>query len=266
MAPADSNDVYFSIITPVRNAAATVQRTIDSVQRQSVDCEHLVLDAGSTDGTLELLRPFIDRFAYFRSHPDDGIAAAFNEGIEHARGRYLIFLNADDYLLPDALASVRRFVEASTAAPDIVYGDAMILDAAGHTFLERARLEALPAYMSLYHPSMYFRREALHGLGGYDGRYSLAMDSELTHRALAAGCTFAHLPEPLAVMSRGGLSDRHHWRSLNQYRRSVRQHRMCGWLPSAWYLLRQAAVHEALKLPSIKRWRLSRRDRADARV
>ncbi len=266
MAPVDSNDVYFSIITPVRNAAATVQRTLDSVQSQSASREHLVLDAGSTDGTLELLEERRDQFAYFRSQPDDGIAAAFNEGIENASGRYLVFLNADDYLLPSTLETVRRFIEGCAAAPDIVYGNAMILDARGETFHEAARLEALPAYMSLYHPSMYFRREALLTLGGYDARYSLAMDSELTHRALASGCTFAHLPETLAVMARGGLSDRQHWRSLYQYRRSVRQHELCGRLRSFYYLLRQAAVHEALKFPPVKRWRLSRRDRAGGHV
>ena len=112
---------------------------------------------------------------------------------------------------------------------------------------------------SLYHPSMFFRRAALERIGPYDPAYSLAMDSELAHRALAEGCSFAHIDEPLAVMARGGLSDTQHWQSLRQYRRSLVQHELCGAWRSLYYLARQYLVHEALKVPAIKRWRLARR-------
>ncbi len=260
MTSENRNEILFSIITPVFNAVDTVARTVESVADQGVSLEHLVLDGGSTDGTKEVLERYQSRFAYFRSAPDAGIAAAFNEGIQHARGRYLLFLNADDALVPRALCAVADLLEGSCdSRPDIVFGNVLILGADGAQFEERARLEPLRDYMSLYHPALFFHRSVFDRIGCYDERYSLAMDSELVHRALAAGCTFAAVDRVLAVMSRGGLSDRLHWRSLREYQRSVVVHGLSSRARSFCYLVRQYLVHEALKVPLVRRWRLARR-------
>ncbi len=259
MASEGHSSISFSIITPVLNAAGTIERTLESISAQKVACEHIVLDAGSTDGTLDILQAAADRIAYLRSAPDNGIAAAFNEGIEVATGDYLLFLNADDYLLDGALELVSEKITRASVLPDVVFGDVMILDEDGTFFAERASLEPMADYMSLYHPSMYFRRTLFDELGQYDPHYDVAMDSEFVHRALAAGCEFLRVDAQLAVMARGGLSDTLHWRSLVQFRRSLLQHKRSGWLRSGYYLLRQYLVHRAVQVPMVKRWRLARR-------
>ncbi len=88
-----------TIITPTLNAAETLQRCIDSVRRQGVEVEHLFVDGGSTDGTREMLVDFIDA-------PGSNIYEAQNIGIQAAKGEWLYFLGADDYLADDALAQL----------------------------------------------------------------------------------------------------------------------------------------------------------------
>ncbi len=258
MASVSDRGVSFSIVTPVLNAVHTIERTLESVAAQALPAEHIVLDAGSCDGTVAVLEAWSDRLAFWRSAADGGIAAAFNEGIGRATGDFVCFLNADDFLLSDALDIVHAAVVRCPAA-DIIYGDAEILDLNGNRFVERSDLGRLPQCMSLYHPSLFFRRELFDRIGAYDERFDLAMDSELVHRALASGAGFEAVHAPLAVMSRGGLSDRHHWRSLRQYRQSLRMHGLQGGARSAYHMLRQFCVHEALKFGWVKRWRLNRR-------
>ena len=170
----------------------------------------------------------------------------------------MLFLNADDYLLPGALERVRHALDEGADA-DIVYGDIQVIDRDGHAFVERADHTLLHRYMSLHHPAMLFRRELLSALGGYDEAYRLAMDSELVHRAIAQGASLQRVDEVVAAMARGGLSDRYHLESLWEYRRSAVRHGLSGRLSSLAYFVRQTLVHVALQVPGVRDWRLARR-------
>src|SRR6478672_10914946 len=104
-----------SIVTPCLNAAGTLAEALDSVRAEGLGerVEHLVVDGGSTDGTLDLLatREDVD----WVSEPDRGLSHAMNKGIGRANGRFIGWLNADDYYLPGAL---RRVVELLEAHPE----------------------------------------------------------------------------------------------------------------------------------------------------
>lgn|SRR5690606_11164844 len=97
----NKNASLISVITVCYNAADTLSQCIQSVvDQQFKDIEYIVIDGGSTDGTLEILEVQDDRIAYWRSEPDRGIYHAMNKALKYANGKWLLFLGADDLLLP----------------------------------------------------------------------------------------------------------------------------------------------------------------------
>lgn len=109
--PGPNRKPLISVITVVYNGAAVLERTIVSVISQSYsNVEYLVIDGGSTDGSLEIVRKYEDKIALWTSGPDTGIADAMNKGIANARGEIVNFLNAGDYYIGrDALALVAKW-------------------------------------------------------------------------------------------------------------------------------------------------------------
>jgi glycosyltransferase involved in cell wall biosynthesis len=119
-----------SIVTPIFNAERYLEPCLDSVARLGVDHEHIVVDGGSTDGTLDLLRSRDDPALRWVSEPDRGQTHAVNKGLEMARGDLLMWVNGDDELVP---AGVEAAVEHLRRTPDcqVVYGGLDFMDAAG---------------------------------------------------------------------------------------------------------------------------------------
>ena len=116
-----------SIITPSFNGARFLRDCLESVRIQTgVECEHIVQDAGSTDGSLEILADYPEVLLY--REPDLGMSDAINKGLKHATGDWWMWLNTDDLLLPDALATVSSFAAAHPEA-DVIYGDWLFVDA-----------------------------------------------------------------------------------------------------------------------------------------
>ena len=111
-----------SLVTVTLNARATLARTIESVQRQTFpDLEHVVVDGASSDGTRDLLAEALRPQDFWISEPDRGISDALNKGVALARGAYVQFIHADDWLSPDQVERAVETLERSGA--DFVYGD-----------------------------------------------------------------------------------------------------------------------------------------------
>lgn len=197
-----------TIVTATFNAAATVAATLASVAEQTVrDLEHIVVDGGSTDGTLGIVRaaaPAARVVADF----DHGIYDAFNRGLALARGEWVSFLNADDaYAGPRTLEQVLAAADAEPAA-ELLVGDADLVAADGRV-VRQVRLGGrlrLDADNEVCHQATFMRREALLRLGGFDATYALAGDYDLLLRALAAGIRPRFVPHVLAAMRAGGRS------------------------------------------------------------
>lgn len=113
--------VTFSIIVPILNDVSTIQRCIDSVHNQTHPSKELIIiDGGSTDGTLDVLKSNIDKIACWHSEPDNGISDAWNKGVKNSKGDWILFLGADDFLWEnDTLEKVALNLDIEM---DIVYG------------------------------------------------------------------------------------------------------------------------------------------------
>lgn len=172
-----------SIVTPSYNQAAFLESTLQSVLwQEGVDLELLVVDGGSTDGSLEIIRRYADRLAWWVSEPDSGQAEAINKGLRRAKGEIVAWLNSDDLYLPGAVAQAAAELEDHPEA-GLVFGDALTIDAQGCPLNRLAfgdwGLEELSSFRIICQPAVFMRRSALDAAGLLDLSYHFLLDHHL---------------------------------------------------------------------------------------
>jgi len=186
-----------SIVTPSYNQATFLEQTIQSVLSQEYpSIEYILVDGGSTDGSLEIIERYRQRFAWWVSEPDSGQAQAINKGLSRATGEFIAWLNSDDLYLAGAIS------QAVTALQDnpklgFVFGDAITIDAADNP-LSRLRFEDyqlldLIGFRIICQPAVFMRRSVLEQAGYLDESYHYLLDHQLWVR-LARQAPFQHLP------------------------------------------------------------------------
>lgn len=201
-----SNNILFSIITIVKNDKENIEKTILSVIHQKVPrMEYIVIDGGSTDGTLDIIEKYRDQIDIVVSEKDNGIADAFNKGIKRASGEIVGLVNAGDFLEENALQMVLDAFQEEPA--DIVYGDLQYWGEDGKEYVYRADHTLLPKFMSLNHPAVFVRKELYDRYGLFDENYRLAMDYEILLRFYHNNARFKYLEHTLSHMPLGGISD-----------------------------------------------------------
>ena len=203
-AAAPSPAPTISLVTPTFQHAAFLERTLRSVLDQDYPAlEYVVIDGGSTDGTVELLSRHEQRLAYWESAADDGQAAAINRGFDHTSGEILGWLNSDDLLLPGALSYVARFF-AEHPDVDALYGHRLIVDEADRQIGEWILPPHDDGVLALadYVPqeTLFWRRSLWERVGGrLDESFRYALDWDLLLRMRSAGARFARVPRFLAA-------------------------------------------------------------------
>ena len=213
-----------SVITAVLNRASTLESALRSVHGQTgADVEHIVIDGGSTDGTLALLARHKAGIAKMVSEPDGGLYDALNKGIRQASGDVIGFLHADDeFAAPDALARIAHAF--GNPAVEAVYGDLVYVkqnDASRVVRYWRAGTYQRDQFMHGWmppHPTFYVRAGIYSRFGGFDTRYRLAADYENMLRILwRGGVQATYVPQVLVRMRMGGMSNKS---LLNMLRKS----------------------------------------------
>ncbi len=184
-----------SVITPVLNGSATIRRCLDSViEQECPQVEHILIDGGSTDGTIDVIQHYATRYPHIRwiSEQDSGQSDALNKGIDMSRGDILGVLNADDSYEPGVLKRILGLFEGTTE-PALLVGNCNIWNSE-HTLVEvnrpnRMRLQELllgPAVHPYpFNPSAYFYHKSLHNIIGlYDVSDDFTMDLDFLLRAV----------------------------------------------------------------------------------
>jgi len=211
-----------SIVTAVRNGAATIERSIRSVLEQTYGpIEYIVIDGASSDGTTEIIRRYEAALAFWSSEPDRGISHAFNKGLARARGDLVGFLNADDWMEPDQIKTAIAALDRTGA--DFVFGDLTYHGPEGRPV---HRVQGDPDYARVIdsrmpevaHPTLLARRAIFDEIGGFDDRYRRAMDYDWLLRAHRAGFRGACAPGLVGHMSLSGRSDVDFVRALGEVR------------------------------------------------
>lgn len=178
-----------SIITPSFNQAAFLEQTLHSVLNQDYPrIEYWVMDGGSTDGSLEIIRKYAERLAGWVSEPDQGQADGINKGLGRATGEVIAWLNSDDLYLPGAVSSaVQALLEHPEAS--FVFSDVDSIDTQGSTFNHMHYGDwGLPQLMSFHiigQPGVFMRRFALEQAGLLDTSYHYILDHHLWLRLAA---------------------------------------------------------------------------------
>ncbi|CAA0117218.1 putative glycosyltransferase [BD1-7 clade bacterium] len=241
-----------SIIIPVLNNAQGFANAIGSILHQLTETDEIiVIDGGSTDGTLEQIQRFSHYIAYWESGFDSGIADAFNRGINASSNDIVAILNSDDRWMPTTADTVKRAFQRRNDADLVCGAIRYVSDTKQHTYLRYPNLKKMKFKMHLFHPSTFIRRRAYENLGGYNDDFHFAMDSEWIHRAICHNRTFYLLDDVLAEMALGGVSDIYFNKSLEEYRQSLIDHHLCSRLESYIYLKTQIMKKRIAQYPGM---------------
>lgn len=179
-----------SIVTPSFNQASFLEATIQSVLDQDYPhIEYSIVDGGSSDGSLDIIRSYANRLAWWVSEPDQGQTDAINKGFSHSSGQILAWINSDDTYQPGAISQAVKFLQAH---PDVgmVYGDANFIDGSGKVIgrfparqTDYRRLRQ--GYVHIPQQAAFFRAELWHKVGPLDPSFYFAMDYDLWVRLAA---------------------------------------------------------------------------------
>lgn len=201
---------FFTIIIPTFNAERTVNKLLLSIQNQDFyDYEVLIMDGGSTDGTLKFVRELNDERFRIYTEPDLGIYDAMNKGIEKSKGRWFYFIGADDTLYGFSVLQTIYSI-AQTKDAGILYGNVFLQGKTswadkGHygNMFNLANI----LHKNICHQSMFYHRSTFEQIGNYNTLYPICADWDLNLRAFAK-VKFSYIDVCIAYFGEGGVSSR----------------------------------------------------------
>ena len=193
-----------SVVTVCYNAADTIEETILSVLSQTYDnVEYIIIDGGSTDGTVDIIKKYTDHLAYWVSEPDKGIYDAMNKGIDAATGDYINFMNAGDRLINNSiLTQVSEHLDSDS---DIVYGDIITESETTQKRLYASPIEKMDVEDPIPHPSSFTKR-VLFGNNKFDTSFKIAADYDFFYKQYYDKKKFTYINIPIAYFKDGGIS------------------------------------------------------------
>ena len=172
--------ILVSIITPSYNQAKYLEQTITSVLDQTYpSIEYIVVDGKSKDGSVDIIKKYADKLAYWVSEKDKGQADAINKGFSRATGEIIAWLNSDDYYLPETVQAAVKIFEEN---PDVVlvYGNMLAVDENSVTFntmkYRQLTLKDLLCFNIIGQPAVFMRRSALQQTNGLDATFHFLLD------------------------------------------------------------------------------------------
>jgi glycosyltransferase involved in cell wall biosynthesis len=234
-----------TVAVPSYNHGRYLDKALESIFAQDIALEVFVTDGGSSDESLEVIRRWEGKLAGWRSHPDNGQAAAINEGIAKGSAPYVCWINSDDWLLPGALQRLVKALERHPEAP-MAYGRAWnFVERTGRmkpVFVRPFTERWMAQLCIVSQPATLIRRSAWASVGGVDEKLHMAMDYDLWWRIYRTFGTPAFVDEFMAVNrehaeTKTSSKRREHYREAIDV---VRRH--YGRVPLKWWLAQPYAV------------------------
>lgn len=221
-----------SIVVAVYNRAGTLRQCLESIVNQSLsNIEVIVIDGGSTDGSVEIIREYEDKIRYWSSEPDDGIYDAWNKALLYAVGDWICFVGSDDYFRSTTvLEELCKFIKIQDSELDFIYSNVMLVTESGQDLFVNGPRWAdvnrqLLRGMIVPHPAMLHHRRTFHQ-GGFDKSYRIAGDYEFFLREVQTDkVAFAENVTSIS-MRQGGISSQqgNYRRSLMEVRRAQKKY------------------------------------------
>ena len=208
-----------SIVTVTYNSVKTLERTIQSIISQTFyDYEYIIIDGGSTDGTIDIIKKYEKHISFWVSEPDEGIYDAMNKGINHASGKWIHLLNSDDYYYDN---SVLEKVSNCLENEDNFYYFTMLQKHDGRENIYRWNSNLYKLWYSAYlpHPTMFVSKKAYNLIGLYDTQFKIAADHDFTLRLIKNKILPKYQDIMCTVMTLGGFSSINANATFNDFRK-----------------------------------------------
>ena len=193
-----------SIVTPSYNQAEFLERTILSVLNQNYpNLEYIIIDGGSTDGSVEIIKRYEKFLSYWVNEPDNGQASALKKGFDNCTGEIMAFLNSDDTYYPGTLNKIADLFKRNSQV-DVIYGAINLIDKYDNILARkdmsgfRFDFSILLFESSLPQPAVFWRRDIYLKSGGIDPSFLFSMDKDLWVRFSLSGAKFLRVNEVLA--------------------------------------------------------------------
>jgi glycosyltransferase involved in cell wall biosynthesis len=211
-----SNPMKISVITCTYNNVNTVERALLSVLNQNhKDVDYVVIDGGSTDGTLDVLNKYSSQFQTFISEPDEGLYDALNKGIRHAKGEYIGFLHSDDFFITNEVVSkIEQFILSSSKRPAGVSGEMVYFAKEGsrlriHRRYSTANFKPWQFRFGVMpgHTASFIQKSVYEKYGLYRTDFRIAADFDLLVKLIAVErLDWSYSGEVWIAMGMGGIS------------------------------------------------------------
>jgi glycosyltransferase involved in cell wall biosynthesis len=258
---------FISVVTVSLNAKDFIEHNLQSVAAQTYPHrEHIVIDGGSTDGTVDIIQRYHSHLSYWHSRKDRGISHAFNLGLAQTRGNWVLFLNADDFLLdPLRLETMAKYLQTHCGA-DVVYGQRYLMSRDRDPLLVRKargrpwKWQEFRRRQTIPHPASFTSRSFFNRVEGFDEAFHIAMDYDLFLRE-RQNLKAQYIPLPITGMRDGGCCKQSIIKTWMEGRRAQENNRALSpslsWLNFFWQIGRHYCLHSLLKLLRIFPKRLS---------
>lgn len=199
-----NSEPLISIVTVCLNAVGHIEKCINSVINQTyTNIEYIVIDGGSTDGTLDIIKKYEDRITHWISERDRGIYDAMNKGISMCKGVFVGLLSSDDYYAGDAVQKIVETINSDNSV-DVIHGN-HISTCTSSNFNAKYVDGDLLKHMTMSHPTCFIRAD-VYKIYKYDISYKIAADYDLLIKLMKVGKKFKDIDHVITYVSPYGVS------------------------------------------------------------
>jgi glycosyltransferase involved in cell wall biosynthesis len=216
------NKPLISIVTVVYNGAEFLENTIKSVINQTYDnLEYIIIDGGSTDGTIDIIKKYVDKLSYWISEPDQGIYDAMNKGIDKVTGDWINFMNTGDIFYSHE--TITEIFSNSKHQEEIIYGDISYDYGSFSKITKSKNINTLWQGMAFCHQSTFINSQ-YHKANKYSLKYSIAGDYDFLYKAFKQQKNFKYINKIVSIFLTDGLSDTNRFDAIAQRHKIINKY------------------------------------------